>query len=116
MLAGSFERLSGAARQLLARLHPANFGAFASIVVAAMLRAAAMGEAFLEESLSGLAEKDPSRFQQLNQRLTVREQVQPAGLQRGGFACRCRRCQPTAAVIRSRRVNVTCLLPACSSF
>ena len=65
-------RLAQDARQLLGGLHPANSAAFARIVVAAMQRAAAVGEAFLEDSLSGLAEKDPGRFQQLQQRLTVR--------------------------------------------
>ena len=57
--AGSFERLSGAARQLLARLHPANFGAFASFVVAAMLRAAAVGQTFLKACVSPLLCRAP---------------------------------------------------------
>lgn len=69
--AGSFTHMAEEAQQLLGRLHPANYGAFASIIVAAMLRAAAVGEAFLDDSLSSLAQRDPSRFQQLNERLTV---------------------------------------------
>ena len=49
--------------------------------VAEMLRAAATGEAFLEDTISSLADRDLSRFQQLNQRMSVRAQTTDQAVQ-----------------------------------
>lgn len=46
-----------------------NLAAFARLFCAALLQAAATGEALLEGELETLAARDPSRFSRLNQRL-----------------------------------------------
>ncbi|BDA45455.1 hypothetical protein COCOBI_07-2420 [Coccomyxa sp. Obi] len=46
-----------------------NLGAFARLFCAAVLQAAATGEALLDRELGALAARDPSRFSRLNQRL-----------------------------------------------
>ena len=73
--AGSFPRLASEGHALLRSLHLDNYGAFAQMFVAEMLRAAATGEAFLEDKISSLADRDLSRFQQLNQRMSVGAQI-----------------------------------------
>lgn len=48
---------------------PANLGAFAALFTAALLQAAATGEALLDEELGTLAARDPGRFSRLNARM-----------------------------------------------
>eukprot|EP00887_Chlorella_sp_A99_P005741 scaffold1.g5741.t1 len=68
------------AGDLLRRLRPDNFGAFAELFTAA---AAATGETILDEELTSLAQKNVSRFHRLNQRLQAQG---AAGPSRGGAA------------------------------
>ena len=56
---------------LLRRVAPENFASLAELFTAAVLQAAATGEAVLDEELGHLAQQDVSRFQRLNQRLQV---------------------------------------------
>lgn len=56
---------------LLRKVAPENFAHFAELFTAAMLQAAATGEALLDEELGHLARQDVSKFQSLNQRLQV---------------------------------------------
>ena len=57
------------ASAVLRRLRPDNARDFAELVTEGILQAAATGEALLDDELAGLARRDPSRFQRLNQRL-----------------------------------------------
>ena len=50
---------------------PENFTHFAELFTAAVLQAAATGEALLDEELGNLAKQNVSKFQRLNQRLQV---------------------------------------------
>ncbi|KAK9812046.1 hypothetical protein WJX73_000982 [Symbiochloris irregularis] len=67
----TFVALRMGAQALLQHLRPDNLSAFAELFTAAVLQAAATGEALLDESLSHLASKDVARFHQLNQRMQV---------------------------------------------
>lgn len=58
-----------AAKQLLLQLAPANLGYLAELFIACVLQAASTGQPLLEPALVMIAEKDPSRFQKLQQRL-----------------------------------------------
>lgn len=62
--------VEGAGR-LLRGVASGNLGAFARLFCAAVLQAAATGEALLDSELGALAARDPSRFSRLNQRLQV---------------------------------------------
>jgi hypothetical protein len=64
-----------AAKQLLLQLAPANMTYLAELFMACVLQSASTGEALLEPALLLMAEKDPGRFQKLQQRLADR----PAG-------------------------------------
>lgn len=59
------------AAAVLRRLRPDNMRDFAELVTQGLLQAAATGEALLDDELAGLARRDFSRFQRLNQRLQV---------------------------------------------
>jgi hypothetical protein len=78
------------ARELLQRLMPHNFAFLAELLVGWLLQAALTGEALMAAEVAALAQRNPGRFQRLNQRL----QVRPASL-RWDQACtghrRCRR-------------------------
>jgi hypothetical protein len=65
--------LEEGAGRLVRRVQPDNLPAFARLFTAALLQAAATGEALLDDELGDLARRDPSRFS----RLTQRFQVQP---------------------------------------
>ncbi|KAK9820041.1 hypothetical protein WJX72_005403 [[Myrmecia] bisecta] len=65
VLSGMQERASA----LLRRLRPDNTTAFAELLVAAILQAAATGETLMDEELTQLARRDVSKFHRLNQRL-----------------------------------------------
>ncbi|KAK9901211.1 hypothetical protein WJX75_000422 [Coccomyxa subellipsoidea] len=71
--------VDGAGR-LLRGVASGNLGAFSRLFCAAVLQAAATGEALLDSELGALAARDPSRFSRLNQRL----QGQSGGPSRGG--------------------------------
>ncbi|KAL4855714.1 hypothetical protein ACK3TF_003794 [Chlorella vulgaris] len=75
--------LQHSATDLLRRLRPDNFAAFAELFTAAVLQAAATGEALLDEELSRLARKNVGRFHSLNQRLLAQGSAGPS---RGGAA------------------------------
>lgn len=64
--------LAEGAPALVRRVAPGNLGAFAALFTAALLQAAATGEALLDEELGSLAARDPSRFARLNSRMQVR--------------------------------------------
>ena len=75
MIAGSreaaFAEMQSGAAAVLRRLRPDNMPNFAELVMQGLLQAAATGEALLDDELAGLARRNPSRFQRLNQRLQV---------------------------------------------
>ncbi|KAI3423926.1 hypothetical protein D9Q98_009760 [Chlorella vulgaris] len=75
--------LQHSAADLLRRLRPDNYAAFAELFTAAVLQAAATGEALLDEELSRLARKNVGRFHSLNQRLLAQGSAGPS---RGGAA------------------------------
>lgn len=56
---------------LLRKIAPENFSHFAELFTAAVLQAAATGEALLDKELGNLAKQDVSRFERLNRRLQV---------------------------------------------
>lgn len=62
--------VEGAGR-LLRGVASGNLRAFARLFCAAVLQAAATGEALLDSELGALAARNPSRFSRLNQRLQV---------------------------------------------
>lgn len=64
--------VSVAAKQLLLQLAPSNLGYLAELFMACVLQAASTGEPLLEPALAMIAEKDPGRFQKLQQRLADR--------------------------------------------
>lgn len=57
---------------LLRRVQPDNLPHFARLFTAALLQAAATGEALLDDELGDLARRDPSRFSRLTQRFQAR--------------------------------------------
>ncbi|KAK9839106.1 hypothetical protein WJX74_009684 [Apatococcus lobatus] len=65
----AFAEMQKGAAAVLRRLRPDNMRDFAELVTQGLLQAAATGEALLDDELAGLARRDPSRFQRLNQRL-----------------------------------------------
>ncbi|KAK9843389.1 hypothetical protein WJX84_005287, partial [Apatococcus fuscideae] len=65
----AFTEMQKTASAVLRRLRPDNARDFAELVTEGILQAAATGEALLDDELAGLARRDPSRFQRLNQRL-----------------------------------------------
>jgi len=60
---------------LLRKVSSDNFAHLAELFTAAVLQAAATGEAVLDEELGSLASQDVSKFQRITQRL----QVEPPG-------------------------------------
>jgi len=65
-----FGRIQVASSNLLRTLRPDNFLAFAELLTAAILQAAATGDALLDEELAKLAKRDGvSRFHSLNRRM-----------------------------------------------
>lgn len=67
----AFGEMQKGAAAVLRRLRPDNMRDFAELVTQGLLQAAATGEALLDDELAGLARRDFSRFQRLNQRLQV---------------------------------------------
>lgn len=67
----AYATLAAGTPLLLQHLRPDNLPAFAELFTAAVIQAAATGEALLDESLTSLASRDVARFHQLNQRLQV---------------------------------------------
>lgn len=67
----AFAALSAGVPALLKHLRPDNMPALAELFTAAVLQAAATGEALPDDSLSSLASQDGARFHQLNQRMQV---------------------------------------------
>jgi hypothetical protein len=59
------------ARELLQRLMPQNFSFLAELLVGWLLQAALTGEALMAAEVAALAQRNPGRFQRLNQRLQV---------------------------------------------
>lgn len=74
-------RLQARASDLLRALRPDNFGPFAELFTAAVLQAAATGEALLDEELTNLAKRNVDRFHSLNRRM--QGQGQGPGPRRG---------------------------------
>jgi hypothetical protein len=74
------------ARELLQRLMPQNSRFLAELLVGWLLQAALTGEALMAAEVAALAQRNPGRFQRLNQRLQV-----GAELCSGGLAAGCRR-------------------------
>lgn len=74
------------AKQLLLQLAPSNLGYLAELFMACVLQAASTGEPLLEPALVMIAEKDPSRFQKLQQRLADRPAGAAAGAASPGAA------------------------------
>jgi hypothetical protein len=65
-----FGRIQVSSSNLLRTLRPDNFSAFAELLTAAILQAAATGDALLDEELATLAKRDGvSRFHSLNRRM-----------------------------------------------
>lgn len=56
---------------LLRKVAPENFAHLAELFTAAILQAAATGEALLDRELGNLAKQNVAKFQSLNQRLQV---------------------------------------------
>uniref|UniRef100_A0A383W3N2 Uncharacterized protein n=1 Tax=Tetradesmus obliquus TaxID=3088 RepID=A0A383W3N2_TETOB len=61
--------LSVAAKQLLLQLAPGNQGYLAELFTACVLQAASSGEPILEPQLAMMAQREPSKFHKLQQRL-----------------------------------------------
>ncbi|KAG7672268.1 hypothetical protein NADE_000057 [Nannochloris sp. 'desiccata'] len=79
-----FGRIQVSSSNLLRTLRPDNFLAFAELLTAAILQAAATGDALLDEELAKLAKRDGiSRFHSLNRRMQGGE-ASGSGGGRGG--------------------------------
>eukprot|EP00889_Picochlorum_renovo_P005081 jgi/Picre1/32111/NNA_007459.t1 len=65
--------------RLLRGLRLDNYEAFAELFVAAVLQAAATGEALMDEELTGIAKQNVSRFQSLNKRFQLQNDSKKPG-------------------------------------
>ena len=70
--AAALKILQDQANPLLRRLRRDNFNSFAELFTAAVLQAAATGEALMDEELTGLAKRNLNKFHSLNKRLQGR--------------------------------------------
>lgn len=61
--------LAEGAPRLVRGIAEANLPAFARLLTAVVLQAAAAGEALLDQELTDLAQRNPAKFSRLNQRL-----------------------------------------------
>lgn len=78
-MAELLSEVSVAAKQLLLQLAPSNLAYLSELFMACVLQAASTGEPLLEPALVLIAEKDPGRFQKLQQRLADRPSGPAAG-------------------------------------
>ena len=63
--------LAESAPRLVRQIQDPNLPLFARLFTAVVLQAAAAGEALLDKELTDLAQRNPSKFSRLNQRMQV---------------------------------------------